>query len=505
MPSIAPTTSRPVTSQPIVPWFWGGLALLFLGSLAIRFWGLSRFNTLVFDEVYYAKFASQFLRGEIIFTGHPPLSTYIIALGIWLGNHLPWGEGAKNGLTGLLLSPFSYRWLNAFTGAWIPLVVAALAYQLMRRRSYALIAGLLMALDGLFLVESRYALNNVYLILFGLLGHLSFLLALRAGAIQRWLWLSAAGLGFGAAAAIKWNGLGFLLGAYGIWVLTWGIRWLQSSAPAASGVVEPKRAELDSPLVNLTQLHLGSIVWALAVVPALTYYLSWVPYMMVEPTNSGFWALQWQTWDYHQRVGGLDAHPYCSLWYTWPLMLRPVAYFYRTTQSLDDPISLVGPPLPFDAGTVIYDVHAMGNPLLWWFSSVAVVVLLGIAVQQLGQGLSRRPFADGNGKRTQASLSPYGWTVLYLLVNWGANFLPWVRVTRCLFLYHYMASLVFAVLGLGLLLDRWLQRSPSEQKIMAIGVMILIAAGFVFWMPLFLGLPLTPEALELRRWLPSWV
>ena len=58
---------------------------IFLASLLLRFWGLSRFNSLVFDEVYYAKFASAFLKREIVFTGHPPLSTYIIAFGIWLG------------------------------------------------------------------------------------------------------------------------------------------------------------------------------------------------------------------------------------------------------------------------------------------------------------------------------------------------------------------------------------------------------------------------------------
>jgi len=47
--------------------------------------------------------------------------------------------------------------------------VAGIAYQLSHRRSYAFIAALAAA-DGLFLVESRYALNNVYLVIFGLLG-----------------------------------------------------------------------------------------------------------------------------------------------------------------------------------------------------------------------------------------------------------------------------------------------------------------------------------------------
>lgn len=504
MPSIAPPIPTQL-SRHLAPWFGISMAGIFLLSLALRFWGLSRFNTLVFDEVYYAKFAGAFLQGETIFTGHPPLSTYIIAIGIWLGNHMPWGNSdPKNGLTGLLLSPFSYRWLNAFTGSLIPLVVGAIAYQLLHRRSYALIAALLAATDGLFLVESRYALNNVYLVLFGLLGHLFLLIALQTTSWQRWFYLILSGIGLGGAAAIKWNGLGFLLGAYALWGIGWLVAWVQairSSFVSSDPPSEPQRRG-QSPLQNLTQLHLGHVLIALAVVPALTYYVSWLPYIQVDPSDSNFWQLQAQTYDYHKRVGGLDAHPYCSLWYTWPLMLRPVAYFYKTTQGTNEALPLVGPPLPTNLGTVIYDVHAMGNPILWWLSTAAVLLLALLLLQHLSQEILRYP-QTAVAKRQSSAL--YSWTVAYLLINWGANFLPWVRVTRCLFIYHYMESLIFSVLLLALIVSRWLQGNYTWQKLTAVLVIGSTLIGFIFWMPLFLGLPLSPAGLELRRWLPSWI
>lgn len=480
------------------------MAGIFLLSLVLRFWGLGRFNTLVFDEVYYAKFASAFLKDETVFTGHPPLSTYIIAIGVWIGDHLlPWGNSdPKNELAGLLLAPFSYRWLNAFTGAFIPLVVGAIAYQLLRRRSFALIAALLMAMDGLFLVESRYALNNVYLVLFGLLGHLGFLLALRHQAGRRWLYLILSGIGFGAAAAIKWNGLGFLLGIYGVWATAWLVQWVQlawSSWDLKNREARPERKLPQSILRNLTQLQFGHIFLALTVVPALTYYASWLPYMQVDPSDSNFWQLQAQTYDYHQRVGGIEAHPYCSRWYTWPLMLRPVAYFYETMQ-VGTTSPTLGSALPDPTKTLIYDVHAMGNPILWWFSSAAVLLFALLLAQQCWQWL--------NPYRPAARLltSPlYQWTIAYLLMNWAANFLPWIRVTRCLFLYHYMPSLVFAVLLLTLLVDRWLQSPLPWQRMAAIATLLMVLLGFVFWMPLFLGLPLSPEGLAMRRWFNSWI
>ncbi|MGB3265163.1 MAG: phospholipid carrier-dependent glycosyltransferase, partial [Microcoleus sp.] len=155
--------------------FYLGTIAIFLFSLTLRFWQLERFNTLVFDEVYYAKFANDYLTKTPFFNAHPPLSQYIIAIGIAIGTHLPFGKTAVNSMAGSLLSPWDYRWLNALTGSFIPLVVGALAYQLVPRRTFAFIAALFIACDGLFLVESRYALNNIYLVLFGILGQLFIL------------------------------------------------------------------------------------------------------------------------------------------------------------------------------------------------------------------------------------------------------------------------------------------------------------------------------------------
>ncbi|MCU0565759.1 MAG: phospholipid carrier-dependent glycosyltransferase [Oculatellaceae cyanobacterium Prado106] len=523
--------SKPQTDKPpfyAKSWFWLGMGGILFVSLALRLWGLERFNSLVFDEVYYAKFASSFLKREDIFTGHPPLSTYIVAFGIWLGEKFPWTQMAeKNGLAGLTLAPFSYRWLNAVTGAFIPLWVGAIAYLLTHRRSLSFIAALLIAADGLYLVESRYALNNVYLITFGLWGQIFFLLALSsASAWKRWGCLALAGIGFGASAAIKWNGLGFLLGAYGVgaigWVLHGVAQWTQATAPSTAPSTAPptappvdttKNASLRrSPLENLTQIHLGHVIVCLAIVPALTYVLSWLPYIQLNPDANPpwieFWNLQTQTLSYHERVGGLSAHPYCSYWYTWPLMLRPIAYYYQVVQHNTQPNPITGVPLPTSAEPTIYDVHAMGNPLLWWLSSAAIVVLICFGVQRFWQWLIVLQGATDPTVQVVPRSLRFGvrsWTVFYLLVNWGANFFPWARVSRCIFLYHYMPSLIFAVLAIALLIDHWLHSPQSWRNFTAFAMIGLIVTAFIFWMPLYLGLPLSPEDLQLRRWLNSWV
>lgn len=329
-----------------------------------------------------------------------------------------------------------------------------------------------------------------------------FLLALRTQSWQRWIGLGLAGVGFGAAAAIKWNGLGFLLGAYALWAAGWILHWIQRILSKPFNAVPPIAL---SPLQNLTQLHLGHILICFAAIPALTYYVSWFPYMQLDPTNT-FWELQLETLDYHRRVGGLDAHPYCSLWYTWPLMLRPIAYFYQTAHGIAEPAPVNGPPIPNGAGEIIYDVHAMGNPFLWWLSTAAILLIIVALAQQLWEQLiAPGKITDSSGTRSLPSLTPQTWITLYLTINWAANFLPWIKVTRCVFLYHYMEAFVFAVLALALLVDRWLHSSHRWHRATGLTVIFAVLIAFAFWMPLYLGLPITPIELRLRRWLPSWV
>jgi dolichyl-phosphate-mannose--protein O-mannosyl transferase len=484
-------------------WFRLGLVGLLFFSLALRFWGLSRFNTFVFDEVYFAKFANNYLTNTPFFDGHPPLAKYLIAIGIWLANQTPWGtEGVKNALTGSLLTPFSYRWLNAFTGAWIPLVVAAIAYQLSRRRSYALIAGLFSALDGLFLVESRYALVNVYLVLFGLLGQWFFLRSLDRAGWQRWLWLILAGVGFGASAAVKWNGLWFLFGAY----LLWGVTWALKLGPRLLRDRPPVGQRLVTPLQKLTQVNLlAPLIMGLAIVPVLVYSVSWIPHLQLNPTPD-FWQVQERILRYHENVGnGAKVHPYCSNWYTWIWMQRPVVYFYETALSPNDPVPMK-PALPSGTGKLIYDVHAMGNPALWWLSSVAIAIVIWMLLDRCLDWVNRSS-SDAPAEEVMER-SPYHavdiWIGTYLLVNYVANILPWMKVTRCTFLYHYMGASVFSLLAIAWLVDRWLHSRRYWFRIAGVTVIFLVILAFVFWLPLYLGLPLSPGAAQLRRWLPTW-
>ena len=464
-----------------LPWLWIIVIGLFSLSAVLRFWGLSRFNTLVFDEVYFAKFANNYLTNTPFFDGHPPLGKYLIALGIWINTRFPFGDNSlTNELTGSMLSTFSYRWMNAFIGSLIPVVVAGIAYQLSGQRSYAAIAGFLTAADGLFLVESRYALVNVHLVFLGLLGQWFFLLGLkrRSGyathprSLHKQFYLILSGACFGASAAVKWNGLGFLLGIYLIWIISGIIRLLHT--------LKNRDCDSRSNRQNLWQYLTGFNVIQffiyLGIIPFFSYSLTWLPHLKLS-TDYGFWKVHQKILTYHQGVGNTpDVHPYCSSWYSWPLMLRSVAYFHEKSRETKE----------------IIDVHAMGNPCLWWLSTAAIAVLIWLLIKRLL--LSANWELDRNT-----------WMALYLVLNHAANWLPWMKVSRCLFIYHYMGAAVFGFMAIALFINQWLKSPWFQHRILGVATLSLIMLAFIYWLPIYLGLPLSPVEFKMRMWFRSWI
>jgi len=482
-------------------WFWLGITGLLLFSLALKFWGLSRFNILVFDEVYFARYGNNYLNGTPFFDIHPPLGKYLIALGIWLANLNPWGYSVQTSVDDFNLPTLSYRWLNAFTGALIPLAVAGIAYQLSRRPSYALLAGLFTAVDGLLLVESRYALINVYLLLFGLLGQLCLLVALKANGAKQELWLTIAGVCLGASASVKWNGLGFLLGVYLMWFCAqWrflpGFRSQEQRVPLVDYWLKarsPSPAREPTLLERLSRLKLRQVLVDLAVVPALVYRLLWIPHLQTNQ-EFNFWEMHKQMLGYNTSLGsGPEEHPYCSSWYTWIWMIRPVAYFYKQVEHSSDS-GAAG-----SASQTIYDVHAMGNPVLWWFGAAAILFLVGRLAWQIRAWVNAT-----KSYRVPLIQRPSFGIALFLVMNYAANLLPWAKVTRCLFIYHYMGASLFAFMAVAWVVDGWLRGNDLFLRLVGVTVTFLILLAFVFWLPVYLGLPLSPEGFQSRMWFQSW-
>jgi len=290
------------------------LSVLLIFAGALRVARLEFPSRMIFDEIYYAKAANQYLARQEITEEitHPPLSKLIIALGIRL-----FGDRA-----------FGWRMMSALAGALLVLVTYLLISEVVQVPFAAVAGGMLLAVDGLAFVESRIAKPDIFLALFLATSYWAFWRYLRRGR-PGWLYLS--GLAAGAAVATKWTGLAPLgtIPIYLAYLVGQG-RW--------------------SPPHRRHWLH---FIAAYTVVPAALYLATWIPYFLLG--HSAKDLAEFHQFMFRFHAGLTATHPYQSHWWSWPLLLRPIWYEFEEVQK------------GFYRG-----VLAIGNPVLWWFSLAAL-------------------------------------------------------------------------------------------------------------------------------------
>jgi dolichyl-phosphate-mannose--protein O-mannosyl transferase len=256
------------------------------------------------------------------------------------------------------------------------------------------------------------------------------------------------------------------------------IAWLQKAISNKEKPSEEKAIGLLTQLGNLKPLPL---FLALVLLPMIVYSLLWIPHLLMNPdyrSLEGFWRIQKETLSYHERIGNTpQVHPYCSPWYSWLILWRPVAYYYQTK----------GPQ------NIVYDVHSMANPFLLWFSTGAMIILFGTV------------FLSFISRHRKSQLLPLRGITLYIGINYLANLLPWLKVSRCTFFYHYMAAYLFSWFALALILENLITKPNPFPRYLGFSILGLIALAFLYWLPIFLGLPLTSQAFYWRMLLPSWI
>jgi hypothetical protein len=161
------------------------------------------------------------------------------------------------------------------------------------------------------------------------------------------------------------------------------------------------------------------IAWAavsLLAIPAAVYVISYLPWaalgnQIVEGFPAGHRGqtlldLTASMYAYHD---GLRAtHAASSPWWAWPLNLKPV-WFYQEG---------------FAGGTAAA-IYSSGNLAVWWLSLPALAFVGWQAFRRRSLGLAA------------------------VAIMFAALWLPWARIDRATFQYHYYAALPFVILALA--------------------------------------------------------
>ena len=463
--------------------------LILIGSFTLRFLHLGDIPGPTFDEVFYPHYGFNYLTGENFYYVHPPLANYLYAAGIWLYSQLPWIDlAAIDSLTFEQLPPLSYRWLNALFGSLLCLLAYFFAYAIWKNKNFALIVCFFIAIDGSLLVDSRFALANVYIVFFGLSALLCAAKSQSSDGNARY-WLLSSGIFLGLAASVKWNGLGYLLVILSFFVALYSIqkidrhelRFTQTQANRLRNQKTINNIQQKINVINAVP-QWEYLMYFLAV-PLLVYVVIYIPDLQFN-TEYGFLEKHQQQVGFHQIMVEENEHPYCSIWYSWPFMIRPIGYFFSSSDAID----------AFGNKIMLFkDVHLFPNPFLYWFSTIAILTMLVQWLKLLWRWIN------------QGIVSHKFYLFMFILLGYFANLLPWALVSRCLFLYHYQPASVFAFLALAWYLTQLTRSESLKYKFLAWGILTIIVVSFIYWLPIQLGIDLESDAFSRRMWFQSWI
>jgi dolichyl-phosphate-mannose-protein mannosyltransferase len=421
-------------------------------AAGLRLWGLGAPGQPYGDESYYVFDAAAYLGGGIVDPiGDNPPAVRIADEGTWV--HPPLGKWiiALLGVGPIGQRSIGWRFPSAMFGVAGVALLYLLALRLWRSVWWAGLAALLLALDGLHIVQSRMAMLDVFVTTF-VTAAVLFLVVDRErmgthSSSDRWRRLDRvfgspfrllAGILLGCAIATKWSGafaLLFAVALCAIWAFT-GDRRSDRSITAT----------------------LSTFVASFVLVPSVIYLLSYGAFFYQHGfAVRDFLTLQSAMLRYQQ--GHVAIQPENSLPWTWPLLLHPVQY-------LDE--------LRGGASSVVV---ALGNPVLWW----GFLLLLPVALVQI----VRRP----------------EWPDAVVFGGYAAMFLPWFAVGRTQFIWYMLPAVPFMCLAVVATFRRMPPSAGRTSAIVFAGGAFLVAVLFI---PVWTGWPVSSSWIRALRWLPDW-
>jgi predicted membrane-bound dolichyl-phosphate-mannose-protein mannosyltransferase len=292
-------------------------------------------------------------------------------------------------------------------------------------------------------------------------------IVVKPGDARTWLIITA--LIGGLLGASKWNGLFDFFVIWGVMAIVLGQRYLRK--PALYG--NPNGIPVD--IVACTMLGIGGVI----------YMLAYIPFFMQRHDFSDLLGLQWQMYHYHSTL--VATHPYSSVWWQWPILAKPISYYYHDFRAAVDAAN--------PNACCVAEILALPNPLVWW-SGLVTVPLVGW-------------FAYTERNRAYALL------VIAYFIQW----LPWILSPRLSFEYHFFPNLALIVICNAIILQRiWILGERDlvpalKEKILGQSVSRLIVYAyaiatvglFVFFLPVLAGVHVTWNDWHARMWQDHWV
>ena len=408
-------------------------------------------NSMYFDEIFHGRTALEHLRNikpyEIT---HPPLGKLIIASAI-----------SVFGMT-----PFGWRFSGAIFGVLMLIVIYLFIKNMFGKTPVAVCGTLLFGFDFMRFVQTRIATIDTYGVFFILLACYFMYRYITTDTEARFrkslLPLALSGISFGLGCASKWiviyAGLGLAV-VYIIRLVQLYLYYANNNKPGYG--------------LYLLKTLLFSVLF-FVLVPAVIYCMSYIPYGLAAGMSikdgmlwsPNFYEIIWKNqtfmFKYHS-VDVLDSvHSYSAQWWKWVLNARPMLYYYSLRDGM------------------LSSFAAFGNPVVWWGGIAAMIAM----------GFRTIKFRDGKA--------------LFILIGFLSQLLPWLPITRVLFIYHYFPSTIFIVLALSHTFNIILDSGRDWNKQAVYCYTAVAGLLFVMFYPALTGIPVPEQYYaNLLSWFPG--
>ncbi len=337
-------------------------------------------------------------------------------------------------------SPFTYRFMGNLFGIFLIPIMYILAKKLTKEKKYAILGALLMMFDTFHFAHTRIAVIDSFQLVFILLSVL-FMICYLDTKEKKYKYLILSGIFFGCSISTKWNAFYIGLGL-GIIFLIHMIKDYQNKKET---------------IKELLLVFLSFII-----IPIVIYLLSYILFptiMNYDRTILGIIDQTKRMFEYHNNLTA--SHPFSSKWYEWPLMIRPVWLYTSDTGT--------------DIRRTIVDI---GNPMIWWSGIFAFFYLIVETIKE---------------KKKET---------LWLIIMILSSFLPYLWISRPMYLYHYFITLPFIMLGIVFAMKKITEITMDNKVYYAYIIFVIIF--FILFYPVVSGLPVKEGYIDFLRWLPTW-
>jgi len=431
-------------------------------------------NSTHFDEIYHPRTAYEFIEGMDVYEWtHPPLGKVFISLGISAFGMTPFGWRFVGTLFGVLMLPFVFLF----------------ARRMFKKTFWASFATILFALDFMHLTQTRLATIDTYITFFVIAMYyfmyryytMSFYHApLRKTLVPLFL----SGLCMGLGIACKWPGMYAGLGLAVLFGITMVKRYREYDY-AKKNRIEGAYQKFPKYAAITCACCVGFFI----IIPLAIYLASYIPYYFgtgslypVRASNQLFTHYPWldavipknkfgdfvaavtqnqfDMFGYHSKLD--SPHAFSSTWWMWILNVRPIFYYAGTT-----------------ATGLREGINAFGNPLVWWGGIAAI----GAVCYRLWKKFDK--------------------VIVFILIGYAAQLLPWMLVSRTTYIYHYFPSVIFLVLAITYVMKTYC--SKGKLRYIPIGYLAASFVLLVMFYPVLVGLAVPAEYVKnVLRWLPTW-